>query len=166
MFSIRLATARDLPLLPAIERAAAAQFRATDYPQLADAPLASEHIDVVCDRVWIAEVNQAPVGFVIARMHDDAVHIQEIDVHPTCARQGIGGALIRTVSQWASEQRVPCITLTTFDNVPWNAPYYARLGFVLMPPNSWSDALLAVRRAEAQSGLDMKHRVCMRLQVD
>jgi GNAT superfamily N-acetyltransferase len=152
-------------MLPAIERAAAAQFRETPYPHLADAPLASEQIDLATDRVWVAEVNDILVAFAIVRMHDAVAHIQEIDVAPKYARQGIGAALIKALCAWAQDQGIAFVTLTTFDNVPWNAPYYSRLGFRLLTPNEWTAALLAVRRLEAQSGLDMRHRICMRMAI-
>jgi len=163
--TIRFATARDLPLLPTIELAAAAQFRTTAYPHLADAPLASEHIDLALDQVWVVDVADSPVAFVIVRRHEDALHIHEIDVHPDHARCGLGAKLILTVSEWAAEHGVKWITLTTFDDVPWNAPYYTSLGFEVLPPSDWTEALQTVRRTEQIAGLEMAHRVCMRRQV-
>ena len=166
MYAIRPAIARDLPLLPAIELAAAAQFRQSLYPHMAEAPLASAHIDLASDLVWVAHLGDELVAFIIIRMHAAAAHIQEIDVHPQFARQGIGAALIRAVCASSREQGIHFVTLTTFDNVPWNAPYYARLGFSFLPPVAWTDALKAVRRAEEQAGLDMDHRVCMQLRLE
>jgi len=163
--SIRPAIDRDLPLLPAIELAAAAQFRQTAYPHMADAPLASEHTDLTQDKVWVANVAGELAGFAIVRAHQDALHIQEIDVDPKFARRGIGAALIRAVNDWARTQRVPNITLTTFDNVPWNGPYYERLGFAILPEVAWTADLQSVRQAEQLAGLPMEHRICMRLAV-
>ena len=38
-------------------------------------------------------------------------------------------ALIEHVAGWARAHGSPALTLTTFTEVPWNAPYYERLGF-------------------------------------
>ena len=31
---------------------------------------------------------------------------------------------------WARGRRLPAVTLTTFRSIPWNAPFYASMGFV------------------------------------
>src|ERR1017187_6847328 len=41
-------------------------------------------------------------------------------------------ASLDRVRMWASEAKRPAITLTTFANVPWNAPLYEHLGFVVL----------------------------------
>lgn len=46
------------------------------------------------------------------------------------------------------------LTLTTFAYVPWNAPYYARLGFEIIPPDHVAPGLRDVRQHEASAGLD------------
>jgi len=33
--------------------------------------------------------------------------------------------------EWAETKRLAGLTLTTFAEVPWNAPYYDRLGFLV-----------------------------------
>jgi hypothetical protein len=55
--------------------------------------------------------------------------------------------------------------LTTFEYVPWNAPYYARLGFRILDDAEVTPGLRAIRRREAESGLDRGPRVCMRRDV-
>ncbi len=44
--------------------------------------------------------------------------------------------------------------LTTFRDVPWNMPFYARLGFDEVAPNELTPALRAVLADEARRGLD------------
>jgi hypothetical protein len=53
------------------------------------------------------------------------------------------------------------LTLTTFADVPWNAPYYARLGFEITPPNKITPGLREIRQYEAAAGLDAWPRVVM-----
>lgn len=61
-----------------------------------------------------------------------------------------------------SHQGCSALTLTTFADVPWNAPYYARLGFEAVPPERLTPGLRAVRDHEATVGLDAWRRVAMR----
>ncbi len=57
------------------------------------------------------------------------------------------------------------MTLTSFALVPWNAPYYTRLGFVTLPNADQSPELREIRRTEAERGLDTWPRVAMRRQL-
>ncbi len=165
-YGVRSARPDDLPQLPQIERAAAAQFRATAYPSMADADLASPLINLDQDHVWVAVTpTDAPITFAIAHLLNDAVHLHELDVDPRYARRGAGRTLIQTVADWARAAGYTALTLSTFADVPWNGPYYARLGFRTLDATRLSPALQAVRQAEAAAGLPMDHRVCMRLDL-
>jgi len=148
--------------LSAIERAAAAMFRDSPHPQMADAPLACEQL-APHDSVWIAcDAHGQPVGFLIVRAAADALHLQEIDVHPAHARQGLGARLIAAVADWARARGVPALTLSTCSDIPWNAPYYQRLGFRELTLPELTPHLLEVRHLETCAGLPMQSRVCMR----
>jgi predicted N-acetyltransferase YhbS len=84
---------------------------------------------------------------------DGHLHVEQVSVDPAYARRGVGRALIG---------RLPGeLTLTTFAEVPWNAPYYARLGFTVLPGEALTPALRAIRAREAAHGLDRWPRVCM-----
>jgi GNAT superfamily N-acetyltransferase len=166
LYSIRAATPADVPLLPDIEKQAAQQFKQTRHSDFADAPLAADDIDLERDWVWVVvDFSNAPVGFVIVRGFGYALHIQEIDVHPAHARRGLGRMLIEHVAQWAMEQDVTALTLTTFDDVPWNAPYYARLGFRVLDIQALPQHLRAIREYEAAQCFPMQHRVCMQFDL-
>ncbi len=160
MHSIRCARPSDLIYLPAIEREAAAQFQATPYPAMADADLASAHLDLDHDYVWVlANEQDHPIGFAIAHVFDESVHLHEIDVRPHYARQGLGRRLIEAIADWARTRGATALTLTTFSDVPWDGPYYARLGFRTLDLATLNPALQAVRRAEESAGLPMAHRI-------
>ena len=47
-------------------------------------------------------------------------------------RKGIGAALIGQVAGYLRQRQMPALYLTTFTHVPWNAPFYARLGFTAL----------------------------------
>jgi GNAT superfamily N-acetyltransferase len=166
MYFIRCARPSDLIHLPAIEREAAAQFRATPYPAMANADLASEHLDLDHDYVWVlADEQDHPIGFAIAHVLDESVHLHELDVRPNYARQGLGRRLIEAIADWARTRGATALTLTTFSDVPWNGPYYARLGFRTLDVATLNPALQAVRRAEESAEFPMAHRICMQLDL-
>ena len=75
-----------------------------------------------------------PVGFIVVDPIDGRVHVEQVSVHPDHARWGIGGMLINHVGRWAAGPGIDALTLATFRGVPWNGPYYARLGFREMAP--------------------------------
>lgn len=161
--AIRPARPDDLGKLPAVERAAAALFRNTPYPHLADSSLISEEIDLLNDLIWVAtDANDEPIGFVIAQAIPGSVFIREIDVDPRYARRGIGAQLIDTVAKWARGHEAPALTLTTFSDVPWNGPYYTRLGFQTLDLATLTPELKRIYQEEADAGLPMAKRIVMR----
>ena len=92
-----------------------------------------------------------------------AVHLHELDVHPQRARQGLGQRLIEHIAQWA--RGAEALTLTTFSDVPWNGPYYGRLGFRTLDVATLSPELQKVWEVETAVGLPMTHRICMQLDL-
>jgi hypothetical protein len=69
--------------------------------------------------------------------------------------------LIATVADWARAHGATALTLRTFDDVPWNGPYYTRLGFRTLDLAAISPGLQAVRQGESEAGLPMAQRICM-----
>ena len=64
--------------------------------------------------------------------------------------------------RWARASGLAAVTLTTFRDVPWNAPFYRRVGFEVV--DDPTPGLAAVRAAERAEGLDgFGPRVAMRL---
>ena len=51
--------------------------------------------------------------------------------------------------------------MTTYVDVPWNGPYYQRLGFRFMRDDEMGKGLRAIREREAARGLDMWVRAAM-----
>jgi GNAT superfamily N-acetyltransferase len=165
-YAIRIARPDDLAALPVIERAAAAVFRTTPYAYLAGDDLVSAEVDLAREYVWIvvAPADQ-PIAFALVHLLDESVHLHELDVHPNYARQGLGRRLITTVANWARARGATPLTLTTFADIPWNGPYYTRLGFRTLDLATLSPGLQAVRQGEAEAGLPMEHRICMQLDL-
>jgi len=51
-------------------------------------------------------------------------------------QRGYGRALLDTAMDEARRRGYELITLRTYADVPWNAPFYARAGFVETPPTT------------------------------
>ncbi|MFI7672935.1 GNAT family N-acetyltransferase [Actinophytocola sp. NPDC049390] len=158
---IREASLTDLPVLRDIEHAAGAPFRDLGMAAIADDELpAIEELAVYqrAGRAWVW--GTPPVAYVLADEVDGYAHIEQVSVHPGHARRGIGRALIDHVGAWARARGLAGLTLTTFADVPWNAPYYARIGFTVV--TDLTPGLRAIRAHEAARGLDAWPRVAMR----
>ena len=165
--AIRPAAPEDLPILQDIERAAGAAFVSVGMPEIAeDAPFTVEVLEAyrAAGRAWVASDHATPdrpVAYVLVDLLDDGAHVEQVSVHPEAGRRGIGAALIDHVADWARRQPLARLTLTTFREVPWNAPYYRRLGFAEVAPEHWSAALRSLVAHEAELGLDPAKRVVM-----
>ena len=165
---LRAARLEDIEAMQAIERAAGRLFASTgmdavaDDPPLAHAVLAAY---VHGGRAWIAECGNQPVGYALADVVDGCGHLEQVSVHPDYGRRGFGRMLIQTVIEWATAQYFPALTLLTFRDVPWNGPYYAAVGFHLLPETDWMPELMALRQHEAERGLDAEARCAMYLQL-
>jgi GNAT superfamily N-acetyltransferase len=166
---IRAARPDDLALLVEIERVAGESFRSVGMDLVADddpgsveelAPYAEE------GRAFVSvDADDRPVGYLLLDVVDAAAHIEQVSVHPDRARQGIGRALIGRAATWARSHGLEALTLTTYVEVPWNGPYYERLGFSYLAAEKETPGLRAIRDEERASGLDAWPRACMRLEI-
>ena len=162
-YTIRLARADDFTSVLRIERAAAARFLEAGIV-LPDDETPVAHLDEACSegRFWVAvDADDRPVGFAFVDIVDGTAHLEEIDVEPAYTRRGIGAALVTTVCAWADASGYASVTLTTARDIPWNAPWYARLGFRVVPDDQCTAGLRALRAAEIARGLTHP-RVVMR----
>lgn len=87
--------------------------------------------------------------------------IEQISVLPVHQGLGVGQALLERVRAWAAERGLTAMTLTTFADVPWNAPLYLHLGFRVLDEDDVGPQLREVRDSETAHGLDPMKRVCM-----
>ncbi len=155
----------DVTALPAIERAAGERFR--DYPELAwlaegDVISAEQHLDYAERGLsWLALANDQPVGFILAETHVSSLFIVELSVHLDWQGKGMGRRLIACVADQARKRGLASLTLTTFRDVPWNAPFYARLGFEMI--TTLTPELREKRDEETAHGLAYDARCAMRL---
>ena len=102
-----------------------------------------------------------PDGFVRVEEVDGLAHVEELAVLPSHMRQGVGTALLEAACGWAKNRGYSAITLTTYADVPWNAPFYAGRGFVEIA--ELTPELAELRDWERTVGLDeLGPRIVMR----
>lgn len=169
--AIRLARPDDLALLPEIEVSAATLFRDSGVEVYAgEAPGAP--IDYTPAEVWapiaatgllwvMAEDDGPPAAFLAARIEEDRLHILEFDVHRRHQGQGLGRRLLAFAIDEARRRGLPGLSLTTFRDAPWNAPFYASAGFQIIERDKAPASLVAYLDREASRGLDPARRCAM-----
>lgn len=144
---LRLARADDAAFFPAIERAAAALFE--DWPGLGTFDRDAVRSPAEFRRLirkghsLAARVGDAPAGFLVAEPFGRELHLWEVSVAPRFQQRGIGAGLVRACLIDARNVGFGAVTLTTFCDVPWNAPFYRRLGFADVQDHPRLEALLS-----------------------
>lgn len=165
--AIRPALETEIDAIRDLERASSRRFLGVMDALAADDPTPAS---VLADRIaagglLAALMDGTLAAFVMFRPLEDSLYIEQIDVAPTFEGRRIGAALIDAVAERAASAGLARLTLSTFRDVPWNAPYYRRLGFVDIADVALSDALLTVRREHEARGLDERARLFMRRPV-
>lgn len=132
--TIRAARADELPALLAVDHAASTLFAAaglhlalpSDHPfVLSEAQRWTRSIAL--SRAFVAVHDDVPIAFAALDLVDRAPYLDQLAVQPWAMRQGIGRALVQRAIAWAAGAP---LWLTTYDHLPFNQPYYERLGFV------------------------------------
>jgi GNAT superfamily N-acetyltransferase len=146
----------DLARLVVVSQAADVMFAAFGLSLPPDDPtdelLRAEHVLVA---------GSPPVGFAVVNTVDGRAHLAGLGVHPEFGRRGVGGRLLTAACALATELGRPAMTLTTFVDVPWNAPWYAARGFVELPVDRWGTGLRDLWATEVAAGIVVAPRLVM-----
>ena len=166
MIPVRPTREPDINRLEAVERSAGSLFRALpDLAWIADDRTAGPdaHARAVAQGLsWVAvDAADQPIGFLIAAEADADLHILELSVSTEHQGRGAGRALMAAARHAAEARANQALTLTTFSTVPWNAPFYARLGYAALTFAETPGYLRETLAAEAARGLT--DRAAMRL---
>lgn len=163
-FVIRAARADELERLVDIEIDAFYAIRdaggvdgepvATSLEKLADA-LNDDLLFVAADRDDVA------IGFLAAEIVGDELYIGEVDVLRAFQGKGAGRRLVLRAIAEAEKRNMRRVTLTTDRLVPFNAPFYATLGFSIATGEGLSPHLRANLERQVGNGLDAARRVGM-----
>ncbi len=155
---VRWARADELPGLVSIELAADRLFEQVGIVF----PPGTTMIEEAADPGAVLVEGEPPDGFALIGWVDGGLHLDQFAVRPESMRQGIGGRLVTAVIDHARAAGAPGVTLTTYRDVPWNAPWYARHGFTPMPEAEWGPQLRALVEHERELGIEIAPRVVMR----
>jgi ribosomal protein S18 acetylase RimI-like enzyme len=161
---VRPARPDEAALIREIEDSAAEAFRGTTHAYVTDHPSPPPEVyEAFAARgdLLVAEQDGEPVGFAACEAFADALHIWELDVRRDQQGHGVGRALMAAVVKAARRRRLPAVTLTTFHDIAWNAPWYARLGFVELGVGTLGERLREELAQEDARGLTA--RCAMRL---
>ncbi|MBX7542023.1 GNAT family N-acetyltransferase [Qipengyuania sphaerica] len=169
-FSIRLAREADADHLPAIESAAGRLFEQVEgldaIAGMDPIPADEQRRLIRKGHSLVAESDGRIVGFTSTEPFRRELHIREISVHPDLQGRGIGAVLLRALGIDAQNSGFAAITLTTFSDVPWNGPFYARHGFQTVQDLDAHPRLKRDLEEEAQHGLPRERRIAMILFLD
>lgn len=159
---VRPGTSVDWPVVQDIERRAGERFREVGMPEIADddPPTDADLADALEVLVAIDDAGEL-VGYAWLEPLGDGVHLEQLSVPPEHGGRGVATALLEAVASWACARGCPEVTLTTFRHVPFNAPFYERRGFAVVPEERWTPAIIDLVAREASHGLDPDRRVVM-----
>lgn len=157
---IRLAGQADLVNLQAIERAAATLFPEGRIPDVNDVmPLGDLEAAAESGLLLVATSQCLVVGFAMAQVRDGFFHLAVMAVHPDHGNCGLGRKLVLAVIREAARRKHPGVILTTFEDLPWNGPFYQKAGFRVLSDSELSPALRDILAQEQRLG--MVNRVAM-----
>jgi GNAT superfamily N-acetyltransferase len=161
---IRPARAADLQRLIEVEVEAGQLFHTVGMSEVAaDVPEVSPlRAAMTEDRLWVMQHGAAIAGFVTAKVLDGNAHVAQVSVAPAFHRRALGRRLMEFVERWGRAAGRPATTLTTFRDVPWNAPYYERLGYRALVGHDIGPELTRTMAHEASlPGIDASLRCAM-----
>ncbi len=164
---IRPALRLELPAIRAIEHEAAQRFLGTVHAWIAQDPPAPEALleaRLEAGGLWVAGLDgEQPVAALRFRPLDRGLYIEQLDVLPAFAGKRLGAALLDRAEDLARQAGLSALVLSTFRDIPWNAPWYSRIGFEVI--DVLPADLEAIRTEHLARGLDESQRVFMRRDV-
>lgn len=111
---------------------------------------------------WVTtDTDDRAIGFALCWLRPETLHLRELDVLPAHMRRGLGRGLVEFACARARALDCTSVTLTTFRDVPWNAPLYRRWGFDVLVPELCPAWLADIRAHEDRGPLRQWPRVAM-----
>jgi ribosomal protein S18 acetylase RimI-like enzyme len=163
--TIRPARSDELARLQEIEVAAGRAFVDAGMPEVADDPppsIGALEAHRAAGGLWVVDEGEGAVAYLVLETLDGRTHVEQVSVHPAAAGRGLGRVLLDHAATLAAAAGRSAVTLTTFRDVPWNAPYYERrCGFRILPEDAIGPELARRMADEAAHGLDAARRVAM-----
>ncbi len=129
---VRAAAERDLGRLRGIEAAADQLF--APLMKIAHWGTPADGRDRAESGGQLFVIGEPAVGFAHVIEIDGHFHLAQLAVHPDHGRRGLGTALVYAAAEAIARRGGESMSLLTFADVPWNAPFYRRLGFETVEP--------------------------------
>jgi GNAT superfamily N-acetyltransferase len=168
-FFVRPGRPEEIAIALGIDADACEAFKELS-PEL-DVALSSDHPFVVAEvaawreaarhgrLLFACTPDRVPVGFAVLGLADGRPHLVQISVRRAFMGRGVGRALVTRAKRWSV--RAGELWLTTYAGVPWNQPWYERLGFVATPEAGCGPELRAALDAERAALPRARPRVAM-----
>lgn len=164
-FAIRLAHPSDAASFHAVEEDASVLL--AEHPSLAGIPLPpSLSVEaygamIEARQCLAATSGEQVIGIAAARRYGRELHLHELSVARAFQGQRIGTTLLGALKIDARNSGLRAITLHTFREIPWNAPFYARQGFVIVDDLDAHPRLAQGLQAALDAGLPRDMRCAM-----
>ena len=108
------------------------------------------------------DARSEPAGFAVVSLLDAAPYLEQLSVRMRAMRRGIGTQLLRHAIDWAADQGGDGLWLTTYGHLPWNRPFYERVGFVVVPESACGPGVRHHLEEQRRWLPDPEQRVAMR----
>jgi GNAT superfamily N-acetyltransferase len=161
--SFRETVSGDLPLLQRIHLASRQLFIDVGRLDVTRLPVIDQALleNPSC-RGLVAIADSQPVGFgVYVTLGSDA-YLDQLSVSPEHTGRGVGGRLLDRLIDQAKSRNHDVMTLITYDDLPWNGPFYRKHGFTALTAEMLPTYLADYLDRERRLGMDMSSRVAMR----
>lgn len=159
--NIQLAQEHHLSSLAGIELEAVKVFPPGRFPEAYlthTLPLSQLEEGRQRSLLWVALSGETVVGFALVESQHDFAHLVEVGVLPAFSRHGIGRQLVEHCLAAARDRGYRGMGLTTFEDLPWNAPFYHRCGFRIVDERDYP---LLKQALDAERADGLQHRVAM-----
>lgn len=168
--TVRPARVSDAPSLPSVEISAGTAFLAVPGLEwiAGDGVMSvARHSELIAGGgCWVAADKSGKIsGFLAGEAFSDALHICELSVASDAQGQGVGSALVKAAIGWAEAKGKSAVTLSTFRDVAFNAPWYARMGFEELDPGAMGNRMAYVMADEIAHGLPGDRRCAMQYRI-
>jgi GNAT superfamily N-acetyltransferase len=115
--------------------------------------------------IWVAvDEREELAGFALCSDRGEDLYLDQLSVLPRHGRRGLGTQLVRRCLQEAETRAHKRVSLSTFRKVPWNGPFYKKLGFREVPAWRLQDWQLDIRELQKQT-MDVRLRCFMERKV-
>lgn len=147
---IRTAEPADFEAIEYIEEQAdrlfVETFHATHWPP---ANSAAERLEQGGFILVGTSAENALIGFAHVIEAEGIAHLEQVSVLPAQGRRGYGRALVEAAMCAARVRGYTDLTLRTYADLPWNGPFYRKLGFTESEPDGrFLRGLVEAERAE------------------